>query len=61
MNIKQRIYNDFFRPSKENEYERILQCARDNGYEFHTMLSFEDVVGGGQNCRQKILDPSSRY
>ena len=48
MNIKQRIYNDFFRPSKENDYERILQCARNNGYEFHTMLSFEDVVLGGR-------------
>ena len=55
MNIKQRIYNDFFRPSKENEYERILQCARDNGYEFHTMLSFEDVVGGGRIVGKRYL------
>ena len=46
MNIKRRLYNDFFRPSKEGEYERILKAARDNGYEFHTVLSFEDVVGG---------------
>ena len=46
MNIKQRLYNDFFHPSKEDEYERILKAARDNGYEFHTVLSFEDVVGG---------------
>lgn len=49
MNIKRRLYNDFFRPSKEGEYERILKMARNNGYEFHTVLSFEDVVGGGQN------------
>ena len=45
MNIKRRLYNDFFRPSKEGEYEQILKAARDNGYEFHTVLSFEDVVG----------------
>ena len=47
MNIKRRLYNDFFRPSKEGEYEQILKAARDNGYEFHTVLSFENVVGGG--------------
>lgn len=44
MNIKRRIYNDFLRPSKETEYECILKTAVDNGYEFHTMLSFEDII-----------------
>ena len=38
MNIKKRIYNDFFRPSKEGEYEQILKAAKEKGYEFHTML-----------------------
>ncbi len=51
----QRIYNDFFRPSKEDEYERILQSARDNGYEFHTMLSFEDVIANGIDEGRKYL------
>lgn len=46
MNIKRRLYNDFLRPSKEDEYERILRTAKENGYEYHTVLSFEDVVGG---------------
>ena len=55
MNIKQRLYNDFFRPSKEGEYERILKTARNNGYEFHTVLSFEDVVGGGRIEGKKYL------
>lgn len=55
MNIKRRLYNDFFRPSKEGEYERILKAARDNGYEFHTVLSFEDVVGGGRIEGKKYL------
>lgn len=44
MNIKRRLYNDFIRPSKEGEYERILKAARAAGYEFHTMLSFENVI-----------------
>lgn len=48
MNIKRRLYNDFLRPSKEGEYEAILKAACDNGYEFHTMLSFEQVIGGGR-------------
>lgn len=55
MNIKRRLYNDFFRPSKEGEYERILKAARDNGYEFHTVLSFEDVVLGGRIEGKKYL------
>lgn len=55
MNIKRRLYNDFLRPSKEGEYEAILKAARDNGYEFHTMLSFEDVVGGGRIEGKKYL------
>ena len=55
MNIKRRLYNDFFRPSKEGEYEQILKAARDNGYEFHTVLSFEDVVGKGRISDKKYL------
>lgn len=48
MNIKRRLYNDFLRSSKEDEYEKILKTAIYNGYEFHTVLSFEDVLIGGQ-------------
>lgn len=55
MSIKTRIYNDFFRPSKEREYERILKAARDKGYEFHTMLSFEDVIKSGVEKGKKYL------
>lgn len=47
MNIKKRLYDDFFRPSKESEYEEILKTAKENGYEFHTMLSFEELTRGG--------------
>ena len=52
--IIERLYNDFFRPSKEAEYEKILVCAKEAGYEFHTMLSFEDVI-------EKGIDPSKKY
>lgn len=55
MNIKQRLYNDFLRPSKEEEYELILKTARDNGYEFHTVASFEDIIGGGKIKGKKYL------
>ena len=54
MKIQQRLYNDFFRPSKEAEYEKILVCAKNAGYEFHTMLSFENVI-------EKGIDPSKKY
>ncbi len=55
MSIKARIYNDFFRPSREKEYERILKAARDNGYEVHTILSFEDVIAKGIEKGKKYL------
>ncbi|WP_294742645.1 hypothetical protein [uncultured Prevotella sp.] len=55
MGIKTRIYNDFFRPSKEGEYEAILKAACDNGYEVHTMLSFEQVIEGGRIEGKKYL------
>lgn len=55
MRIKRRLYNDFLRPSKEGEYEKLLKAARDNGYEFHTVFSFEDVVGRGRIDGKKYL------
>lgn len=55
MNIRRRLYNDFFRPSKEGEYERILSIAREKGYEFHTMLSFEKVIGEGRREKKKYI------
>lgn len=54
MNIKKRIYDDFFRPSKEGEYEEIIRTAKECGYEFHTMLSFEEVIKNG-------VDPNKKY
>lgn len=53
--IKDRIYNDFFRPSKETEYEKILAAAQEAGYEFHTMLSFEKVIANGVEEGKKYL------
>lgn len=55
MNIKKRLYDDFFRPSKEREYEEILKTAKKCGYEFHTMLSFEELIEGGINSDKKYL------
>ncbi len=55
MNLRRRIYNDFFRPSKEADYELILKTAQECGYEFHTVLSFEDVIAKGRKEGQKYL------
>ncbi len=55
MNIKQRLYEDFFRPSKEGEYEAILKAARENGYVFHSVLSFEDIISHGAETGKKYL------
>ena len=53
--IKRRLYADFFRPSKEVEYERIIKTAKEKGYEFHTILSFEDVLKTGIDKNKKYL------
>lgn len=55
MNIVQRIYDDFFRPSKEKEYEEILKLAKAKGYIFHTMLSFEQVIQNGLDSDKKYI------
>lgn len=55
MNIKKRLYADFFRPSKEDDYEMIIKTAKDKGYEFHTVLSFEDILKGGIDKKKKYL------
>ena len=55
LKLKNRVYNDFFRPSKEGEYEKILKAAKVSGYEFHTVLSFEDVVYNGIEEGKKYL------
>lgn len=55
MDIKQRIYADFFRPSKEADYERIIKTAKEKGYEFHTVLSFEEVLKTGVDKDKKYL------
>lgn len=55
MKLKQRLYNNFFRPSKEGDYEKILKVAHDNGYEFHTILSFENVITQGIDERRKYI------
>lgn len=53
MNIKKRLYDDFLRPSKFEEYEKIIKIAAEEGYEFHTILSFEEV--------RESLDPLKKY
>lgn len=53
MNIKKRLYDDFVRPNKLEEYEKIIKIATEEGYEFHTILSFEEV--------RENLDPQKKY
>ena len=55
MSLNHRLYNDFFRPSKEDDYEKIIKSAKDYGYEFHTVLSFEDVIKNGIEDGKKYL------
>lgn len=53
--VKRRLYADFFRPSKEADYEKIIKTAKERGYEFHTVLSFENVLKEGIDKDKKYL------
>ena len=55
MDIKQRLYANFFRPSKGADYERIIKTAKEKGYEFHSVLSFEEVLKTGVDSNKKYL------
>lgn len=55
MNIAKRIYADFFRPNKYGEYEKIISTAKSKGYEFHTILSFEEELASGLDKDKKYL------
>lgn len=48
-----RLYFNFIMPSKVNEYARILAKAKECGYQFHSVLSFENV--------RNSLDKDSKY
>lgn len=56
MKIIRRFYNDFFRPSQYDGYERILQAAKEAGYEFHTVQSFENATGSRMIILRKDID-----
>lgn len=53
--VKRRLYADFFHPSKETDYEKIIKTAKERGYEFHTVLSFENVLKEGIDKDKKYL------
>lgn len=53
MRIAKRLYNDFFRPPKIKDYERVIRMASECGYEFHSIRSFEQI--GGK------LEPKKKY
>lgn len=55
MNLKKRLYNDFLRPSKEDDYKLIIRTAARKGYEFHTVYSFEQIIREGINPEKKYL------
>lgn len=52
MNLRNRIYNDFLKPSIVSEYDEMLAFAKSKGYEFHTLLSF---------VRLPQIEPGKKY
>lgn len=53
--IYDRFHHDFLMKLKIKEYSSILESAVENNYEFHTVLSFEELIRNNQ------LSPNSNY
>lgn len=49
MNLKKRIYEDYFKPSRLPEYKAVLQAFRDAGYKMVGILDLYNLItlGGG--------------
>lgn len=72
-----RLYDDFVRPPKYDDYERIIKTAKEAGYSFQTVFSFESCNndhGGGKfliirrdidtkdiPCLRKFLEIEKQY
>ena len=55
MRIIKRLYNDFLRPCKIGDYEKVIKKAKELGYEFHTIRSFEQVIGHKQTGKKYLI------
>lgn len=47
MRIKQRLYEDYFKPSRLPDYRRCLEVFRDAGYKMVGILELHNMVIGG--------------
>lgn len=44
MNLKKRIYEDYFKPSRLPEYKAVLQAFRDAGYKMVGILDLYNLI-----------------
>lgn len=47
MQVKQRLYEDYLKPSRLPEYERVLRAFNDAGYQMVGILDLYNMVIGG--------------
>ena len=47
MKLKQRIYEDYFKPSRLLEYRTVLECFKDAGYRMVGILEWHKMVTAG--------------
>lgn len=55
MNLIRKIYEDFLKGSMIDNYHYIIKYARDKGYLFHTVLSFENIKNSINNNSRIII------
>lgn len=46
-----RFYSDYCMPSRLDELEEIYLLAKSKGYEFHSIISFWDLLKSGEFCK----------
>ena len=55
--IKNRLYSDYFMPSRVNEYEKIIKMLLDNGYEIITVRDYyKKLKTNGLNSQRYFIN-----
>ena len=55
LNIRTRIYEDYLKKSRLNEYAKLLTTAKNEGYKMLSIIDFYRFIKGGTAIGEKIL------
>lgn len=57
--IEKRFYHDYLLPPQFDRYERILSAAKEHGYSFETVSSFDRVIAERNQAHGETVSPAA--